>query len=82
MDRKNSLRVLILVNLLIMLLVTAAVPLPKSTSFDASNEKSDMVALRVDNHSTSIAYLWLDGPAFYYLVVNPGESKTSTVCSS
>jgi hypothetical protein len=79
MDRKKSLRVLILVNLLIMLLVTAAVPLPKSTSFGASNEKSDMVALRVDNHSTSIAYLWLDGPAFYYLVVNPGESKTFTV---
>jgi hypothetical protein len=79
MDRKKSLRVLILVNLLIMLLVTAAVPLPKSTNFGASNEKSDMVALRVDNHSTSIAYLWLDGPAFYYLVVNPGESKTFTV---
>jgi len=79
MDKKKSLRVLILVNLLIMLLVTAAVPLPKFTSFGASNEKSDMIALRVDNHSTSYAYLWLDGPSFYYLVVKPGESTTFTV---
>ncbi|MES0359299.1 MAG: hypothetical protein ABUK20_00165 [Anaerolineales bacterium] len=79
MDKKKSLRVLILVNLLVMLLVTAAVPLPKSTNFGASSEKSDMIALRVDNYSTSYAYLWLDGPAFYYLVVKPGESKTFTV---
>jgi len=79
MDKKKSLRVLILANLLIMLLVTAAVPLPKFSSFATNGEKSDLIALRVDNYSTSNAYLWLDGPAFYYLVVKPGESKIFTV---
>lgn len=79
MDKKKSLRVLILANLLIMLLVTAAVPLPKFSSFATNGEKSDLIALRVDNYSTSNAYLWLDGPAFYYLVIKPGESKIFTV---
>jgi len=79
MDKKKSLRVLILVNLLIMLLLTAAVPLPKFSSFATNGEKSDLIALRVDNYSTSYAYLWLNGPAFYYMAVKPGESKTFTV---
>jgi hypothetical protein len=75
----NKKMLLILVNLLLMLLVTAAVPLPQSTSFATNAEKSDLIALKVDNQSTSNAYLWLDGPSFYYLVVKPGESKTFTV---
>ncbi len=79
MNKKKSMRVLILVNLLLMLLVTAAVPLPQSTSFTTNADKSDLVALKVDNQSTSNAYLWLNGPSFYYLVVKPGESKTFTV---
>ena len=75
----NKKMLLILVNLLLMLLVTAAAPLPQSTSFATNAEKSDLIALKVDNQSTSNAYLWLDGPSFYYLVVKPGESKTFTV---
>ena len=75
----NKKTLLILVNLLLLLLVTAAVPLPQSSSFTTNAEKSDLVALKVDNQSTSNAYLWLDGPSFYYLVVKPGESKTFTV---
>ncbi len=79
MKKKMLMRVLVLVNLLLMLLLTAAVPLPQSTSFATNAEKSDLIALKVDNQSTSNAYLWLDGPSFYYLVVKPGESKTFTV---
>ena len=75
----NKKMLLILVNLLLMLLVTAAVPLPQSTSYATNAEKSDLIALKVDNQSTSNAYLWLDGPSFYCLVVKPGESKTFTV---
>ena len=75
----NKKMLLTLVNLLLMLLVTAAVPLPQSTSFATNAEKSDLIALKVDNQSTSNAYLWLDGPSFYYLVVKPGESKSFTV---
>lgn len=79
MIRKRSLRGLILANILIMVLMSAAVPLPNSVSLGSTSEKSDLVALKVENASTSYAYLWLDGPSFYYLVVKPGETKTFTV---
>ena len=79
MEKKKSMRIAILVNLLILILLSAAVPLPNYSSFAASNEKSDLVALKIQNDSTSTAYLWLDGPSFYYLVVKPGETKTYTV---
>jgi hypothetical protein len=59
--------------------MSAAVPLPNSVSLASTSEKSDLVALKVENDSTSYAYLWLDGPSFYYLVVKPGETKTFTV---
>lgn len=79
MIRKRSLRGLILANILILVLMSAAVPLPNSVSLASTREKSDLVALKVENDSTSYAYLWLDGPSFYYLVVKPGETKTFTV---
>ncbi len=79
MIRKRSKRGLILANILIMVLMSAAVPLPNSVSLASTSEKSDLVALKVENDSTSYAYLWLDGPSFYYLVVKPGETKTFTV---
>jgi hypothetical protein len=59
--------------------MSAAVPLPKSVSLVSTSEKSDLIALKVENDSTSYAYLWLDGPEFYYLVVKPGETETFTV---
>ncbi len=79
MIRKRSLRGLILANILILVLISAAVPLPNSVSLASTSEKSDLVALKVENDSTSYAYLWLDGPSFYYFVVKPGETKTFTV---
>lgn len=79
MIRKRSLRGLIMANILILVLMSAAVPLPNSVSLASTSEKSDLVALKVENDSTSYAYLWLDGPSFYYLVVKPGETKTFTV---
>ena len=79
MNRKRSLRGLILANLLILVLMSAAVPLPKSVSLASTSEKSDLIALKVENDSTSYAYLWLDGPEFYYFVVKPDETKTFTV---
>jgi len=79
MDKKNSMRMLIVVNLLILVLLTAAVPIPESSSVASTGEKSDLVALRVVNQSTGYVYLWLDGPEFYYLVVKPDETQTFTV---
>ena len=72
-------RMLVLINLLIIVLLTAAVQLPASTNLAPANAKSDLVALKVVNDSTSNAYLWLDGPAFYYFVIKPGETRTFTV---
>jgi len=79
MNRKRSLRGLILANLLILVLMSAAVPLPKSVSLASTSEKSDLIALKVENDSTSYAYLWLDGPEFYYFVIKPDETKTFTI---
>ena len=72
-------RILVLISLIIFILLTAAVQQPDSSKFISVSEKTDLVALKVENDSTSNAYLWLDGPAFYYLVVKPGETKTFTV---
>jgi hypothetical protein len=79
MNKMKSMRILILVNLIVLVFLTAAIPLPKSAGIALTNEKSDLVALKIQNDSTSMAYLWLDGPAFYYMVVKPGETKTYTV---
>lgn len=79
MNTKRSFLSLILVNLLVLVLMSAAVPLPNSEVLASSSGKSDLVALKIVNDSTSYAYLWLDGPEFYYLVVKPEETKTFTV---
>jgi hypothetical protein len=72
-------RMLVLISFAIFILLTAAVQLPASSKFASVNEKSDLVALKVENDSTSMAYLWLDGPAFYYFVIKPGETRNFTV---
>lgn len=70
---------IVLIGLVIFTLLSAAVPLPASSNFASVNEKSDLVALKVVNDSTSTAYLWLDGPAFYYFVIPPDETRTFTI---
>ncbi len=66
-------------SLIILVFLTAAIPLPNSAAVAATNQKSDLVALKIQNDSSSTAYLWLDGPTFYYFVVKPGETRTYTV---
>lgn len=72
-------KTIVLIGLMIFTLLSAAVPLPASSNFASVNEKSDLVALKVVNDSTSTAYLWLDGPAFYYFVIPPDETRTFTI---
>ena len=72
-------KTLVMISLTIFILLTAAVQLPGSSNIASVNEKSDLVALKVENDSTSTAYLWLDGPSFYYFVIKPGETRTFTV---
>lgn len=79
MDKIKSKRIPILISLAILVFLSAAIPLPNSFAFTALNEKSDLVALKIQNDSSSNAYLWLEGPTFYYFVVRPGETKTYTV---
>jgi hypothetical protein len=42
-------------------------------------EKSELVALTIENRSSGIVYLWLDGVAFYYFAIDPGETIMYTV---
>ncbi len=72
-------RYYLLISLMIFVFLTAGVQLPTSSNVASVNEKSDFVALKVVNDSTSTAYLWLDGPAFYYFVIKPDETRTFTV---
>jgi hypothetical protein len=79
MDNKKTMHMLIVVNLIVLVLITAAVPLPRSSSVASSSENSDLVSLKIVNQSSGYVYLWLNGPSFYYLAVKPGETKTYTV---
>jgi len=79
MERNKSKRFVILVGLITLIVLSAAVPIPASADFASVKEKSDLVGLKIQNNSTGTAYLWLDGPEFYYFVVQPGETNTYTV---
>ncbi len=79
MNKMRSLHGLVLINLIILILMSAAVPLPNSGKLESSSGQSELVSLKVKNDSSSYAYIWLEGPAFYYLVVKPEETKTFTV---
>jgi hypothetical protein len=79
MDKIRSQRIPILISLVVLILLSAAVPFPKSAALSSMNEKSDLVALKIQNESSGYAYVWLDGPAFYYFAVKPGETQTYTV---
>jgi hypothetical protein len=45
MDNKKTMHMLIVVNLIVLVLITAAVPLPRSSSVASSSENSDLVSL-------------------------------------
>jgi len=79
MEKKRSKRIPIFISLIILVFLSAAIPLPNSAAIASAKEKSDLVALKIQNDSSSTAYLWLDGPTFYYFVVKAGETKTYTV---
>jgi hypothetical protein len=67
MNKKIS--VIVFTSMLVVLLTSAAVPLPGTAAVTA--EKSDLVNFKVVNKSSGYVYLWLDGPAFYYFAVKP-----------
>jgi len=79
MEKKRSMRIPIFISLIILVFLSAAIPFPNSAAIASANEKSNLVALIIQNDSSSTAYLWLDGPTYYYFVVKPGETKTYTV---
>jgi hypothetical protein len=79
MDKKKPAYMLIMVNLLILVMITAAVPFPHSASLASISGKSDLVSLKIVNESSGYVYLWLNGPSFYYFSVKPGETKIYTV---
>lgn len=79
MDKMKSKSISIVIGLVILIFLSAAIPLPSSAAITAVKEKSDLVALKIQNDSSSYAYIWLNGPTFYYFMVKPGETNTYTV---
>lgn len=79
MVRIQSKRTTIFIGLIVLALLSAAIPLPDSAAVMSTNEKSDLVALKIQNDSSGYAYVWLDGPTFYYFAIKPGETNTYTV---
>jgi hypothetical protein len=79
MNRQKTIRYSIIASLVVLVFLTAAVPYPNSSSLALISEKSDLVPLKIQNNSSGMAYIWLDGPAFYYFAIKPGETKTYTV---
>src|SRR4030065_1236015 len=79
MKEIRPLNLFILLRVLASMLLTAAVPLPYQSIHFSGVGRSELVRLIIDNQSTSTLYLRLDGPAFYYIVVNAKESDVFTV---
>jgi hypothetical protein len=79
LKKKNVIHAILMVGILVTAFSTAAIPRPGVSSSFAPAEKSELVALTVENRSSGIMYLWLDGPAFYYLTIKSGQTMIFTV---
>ncbi len=79
MKKVRSLRIIVLASLIVTVLLTAAAPGPATISTPAVQARSELVRLTVVNRTESPIFLRLQGPAFYFLYVNGGESRVFTV---
>lgn len=79
MKTKTSLRFMMLVGLAVVILLSAAAPLPGRGLSFATSEPADLVRLTVENRTTGYMYMWLKGPQFYYLVIKPESTAVFTV---
>lgn len=75
MREHRALRIVVLLGAVAALLTTAAVPLPG----EAVAARSELVRLTIENRSSGTLYVWLDGPAFYYLEVGAEETEVAAV---
>jgi len=79
MQKTAAVRFALIMGVLTWLFTTAAIPTPTRSLNASAAEKSELVALTVENRSSGIVYLWLDGVAFYYFAIDPGETIVYTV---
>jgi hypothetical protein len=79
MKRREFIYETLILGILLALVSTAAIPGPGSGRNLAVSTKSELIALTVENRSSGLMYLWLDGPAFYYLVLQPETTRVFTV---
>jgi hypothetical protein len=73
MNNKRTILVIFIV--LASVLLIAAVPVNQGLN---QLDKSALVRLTIENRTTDYVTLKLDGPAFYYLYVKPGETRIYT----
>lgn len=79
MKASFSLRLAVLAGMLILTLLTAAVPFPGRDASLATDAQGDLIRLTVVNRSSGFVYLWLKGPAFYYMSIKPETTGTFTI---
>jgi hypothetical protein len=79
MKRKDVIHTTLILGILFAVISTAAIPGVGSARNLAVGGKSELIALTVENRSSGLMYLWLDGPAFYYLVLQPETTQIYTV---
>lgn len=79
MKQTFAVRIALVLGILTWLFTTAAIPTP-TRALDASMaDKTELVTLTIENRSSGMVYLWLDGVAFYYFAIDPGETIVYTV---
>lgn len=79
MTKKIFRDVFVPVLLIASIFLTAAAPMTLQISSSSSHSGSDLVRLTVVNKTTKSIYLKLQGPYFYYLSVDGGDSGLFTV---
>ncbi|HLE15879.1 MAG TPA: hypothetical protein VI776_14110 [Anaerolineales bacterium] len=79
MKENLSWRTLLIVGISAVLLLTAAAPYPGRPGGASIVGKSDLVRLTVDNRTNGTIYVTLEGLAFYYMVIGPGDIEEFTV---
>ncbi|MEA3350109.1 MAG: hypothetical protein U9Q82_05765 [Chloroflexota bacterium] len=72
MKKQRTIRLVVLLVIFMSLLLVAAMPQQKAFA------KSDLVRLTIVNGTDQGVWLKLEGPAYYYLYVKPGQTRTYT----
>ena len=81
MDKIKSQRIPILISLVVLILLSAAVPFPNSAALTSGNEKSDLVALKIQNDFSSYCVCLVRRSCILLLPGSSQEKRKPIQCS-